>query len=622
MKSYVSNAGQRLINNLRLLCDYPFEQRCGEVLQTVFPAMTSPPARSEWDRAGIDHCMFAENADDLLSVFQCKGFSVPEFGSSQLTQCLHSIDTFSGSSCKTKQYGLIVNRVVKGEPRRKIEAALQLLVQTGKAESARLLDLEAFLEIVFLEAQKYLAGLLRSSLAEFQEQHRQRMEEGVYVEGVPFRIEGTNTPHKTPLRFIEERVLKLIAEPNNKRSWTFLSGEFGFGKTSLALHLAEALQKHGVTCLYLPVAQFRQRAFEMEGPFLWEVLRIILRDEIDAPTERHRILHAALKEIFKRDKRIILIFDGIDEHPICWRENGLMSVFGIFKTFNTTCLFVVREEFLAERSGHFQAAIKGGPGSFMLRLIEWPEPLIIEYCEHYQKRVETADARNRIGHFEEAVKSGRYVDYYGDIPKRPLFLKMLLDDVSKEDLRTRNLAELYEIYITKKFERDRATSTSKPVVLRPLSSDEDYEVVCARLFDVMTLAAGFMHVAEEGEIRLLPSLPEATLRECARKISENPLDIPTILLNSVMVPVGKRNKHHQGGYIEVAFAHTSFQEFFLARHIFAVLLGKSADSKVLQNVMPKPVIRFLQGMISSLSSDEQMKISSLHPLLTTHLHGK
>src|ERR1051325_8856704 len=103
MKSNFSNAGQRLVNDLRLLCDYPFEQRCGAVLQTVFPAISAPPARSEWDRAGIDHCMLADDSDRLLIVFQCKGFTAPEFGPSQLEQCLHSIETFTRSAFKTEQ---------------------------------------------------------------------------------------------------------------------------------------------------------------------------------------------------------------------------------------------------------------------------------------------------------------------------------------------------------------------------------------------------------------------------------------------------------------------------------------------------------------------------------------
>lgn len=493
-------------------------------------------------------------------------------------------------------------------------------MQTGKAESAHLLGLEAFLEMVFQEAQNQLTKLLRSSVAEFQGHHRLRMDERVYVENVPFRLEGSDAIRKNPLRFVEEQVLELAFAKNNKRSWTFISGEFGFGKTSLTLHLAEVLQEHEIICLYLPAAQFHPNGFNMEVPFLWEVLQIILQEEVDRESDRNRILHASLKEIFKREKRIILIFDGIDEHPVCWREDGLMNVFGIFKTFNISCLFAVREEFLAERSGHFQAAVKGSPGSFMLRLIEWSEPLILEYTKHCQKSAVATDAKARLGHFEEAVKTGRYVDYYGDIPKRPLFLKMLLDDVAKDDLRSRNLAELYTIYITNKFVSDRATSTSNPVVLRPLSLNEDSELVCARLFDVMTMAAGRMYTIEGSEVRLQPTLSEVTLRECARQTAGESLDLPSILLNSVMVPVGRRNKLRHGGRIEVAFAHTSFQEFFLARHILAVALETIIDQMILQSVLPKPVSRFLHGLIATLPTDEQVKARSrFNP--TTYIHG-
>jgi hypothetical protein len=614
MKSYVSNAGQRLINELRLLCDYPFARRCGAILEAVFPAMVETPARSEWDRAGIDLCLLAEDpSQGLLYAFQCKGFGVKEFESSQLAQCLHSIKTFFDSPVRTKRFGLVVNQIVKGENRKKVEAALELIVHAGKAESAKLLDLEAFLEMVFLEGQNQLLDLLRSSVDDFEKQHQERMGEDIYVEEVPFRIKSDDqyVLERNPLRFVKERVLKLIAESNNKRSWTFLSGEFGFGKTSLALHLAKALQANGIICLYLPVAQFRERAFEMEGLFLWEVLRIILQEDVENPSDRHRILHAALKEIFKREKKIILIFDGIDEHPICWRENGLLPVFGIFKTFNISCLFAVREEFLAERSGHFQTAVKGGPGAFMLQLTEWPEALMVEYIGHYVRGAESDDVRQRIGRFEEAIRTGHYVDYYGDIPKRPLFLKMLLDDVAKDDLNKRNLAELYEIYIAKKFESDRATSTSSPVVRRPLNLDEDYEFVRARLFDVMTMAAGLMYAVEDGELRIQPSLLETVLRDCATKISTtSPLDIPSILLNSVMVPIGYRNRNQLGGYIEVAFAHTSFQEFFLARHMVAALLENAVDTKIENCAIPKPVMRFLDGLLSALPPDERNKARS------------
>jgi hypothetical protein len=117
-----------------------------------------------------------------------------------------------------------------------------------------------------------------------------------------------------------------------------------------------------------------------------------------------------------------------------------------------------------------------------------------------------------------------------------------------------------------------------------------------------------MYSIEGGEIRLQPNLSEATLRECAVKVAGASLDPPSIILNSVMVPVGRRNRKHQGGYMDIVFAHTSFQEFFLARHIFKALLENKLDQSVLHSVVPKPVMRFLNGMISNLSLNEQAEI--------------
>src|ERR1043165_3887243 len=104
MKSYSSNAGFRLIQELRVLRDYHFEQRCGDIMRAVFPKLTSQPARSTFDCAGIDHCVLAEDRDELLLTVQCKGFDVHEFGSTQLAQCLKSIQTFARSSFTSKKH--------------------------------------------------------------------------------------------------------------------------------------------------------------------------------------------------------------------------------------------------------------------------------------------------------------------------------------------------------------------------------------------------------------------------------------------------------------------------------------------------------------------------------------
>src|SRR5580658_5064652 len=166
MKFYFYEIGRRLKRELRLLSNIPFQQKCGQILQTVFPDLVTTPARSKWEHAGIDHCVLANEEDALTIAIQCKGFEVLDFGHPQLRQCLHSIRSFSESSLSSKRYFLVVNRMVRDETRNTINAALRALVEKGKAEDAQLLDLEAFLEMVFQETQKIVAQLLRDSASD------------------------------------------------------------------------------------------------------------------------------------------------------------------------------------------------------------------------------------------------------------------------------------------------------------------------------------------------------------------------------------------------------------------------------------------------------------------------
>ncbi len=234
MKSYTSTAGARLIGELRLLRDHSFAQRCGTILQTVFPNVVPSPSSGTCDRAGIDHCAFTDGTSDLSIVFQCKGFDKPEFGASQLAQCLHSIKAFAESEFACDEYYLIVNQIVRGKDRSTIEAQLEMLTRSKKARTASLLGPEHFLEKVFKQAQRELMRDLQLSVEQFQQQHQHRMDETIYVEEAPFEFNNTERSNN-PLKFATERILQLVEQPTNKRSWTAhrvsalttFSGQFG-----------------------------------------------------------------------------------------------------------------------------------------------------------------------------------------------------------------------------------------------------------------------------------------------------------------------------------------------------------------------------------------------------------
>jgi hypothetical protein len=572
----------------------------------AYPAGLESMPMKEVDQGGIDFYTLAADHDKIMDAFQCKGFEVSEFDERQLAQCLGSIESFKQSRYTTCSYYLIVNRIVKGQFRSKLEDSLQGLVASGKTKAAKLLDLEAFLKLVFLRVQREMraqvAAIFRDSFAAFMAEHRERMQENFYATDVPFQVEGETAPRENPLKFIEEQNVSVALNKNNKRTWTFIVGEFGYGKTSLLLQVAAGLERQRIACLYLPIAQFHETAFVGEKEFLWDVLAILRREDVSRQDERNQVQLAALKELLKKEKRIVLLLDGLDEHPACYREDGLARMFGCIKSFNSTCLFSVRKEFIEDRSGLFRHALRGTfrHDSFTLFLQQWGNPLVLQFARRWGRNAVDKGSRERVRQFEAAVETGDYTRFYGDIPKRPLFLKMVLSDVAERGVRRCNLAELYLRCLRGKFLADRDTSTNNPKVRRPIGMEEDYDYVCGRLFDIMTRVAGTMWTTENSEVRLQPIVEESVVRAIIAEVAGDGLNLASVLLNSVLVPFGKRRLQGSGA-LTITFAHRSFQEFFLARHVVEKLLSAASDqTAVFASRLPEEVTGFIEGLISIL----------------------
>ncbi len=102
-------------------------------------------------------------------------------------------------------------------------------------------------------------------------------------------------------------------------------------------------------------------------------------------------------------------------------------------------------------------------------LTEWGNQDIMNYLYTYKKyNVHLKQESKQIDEFIKMVRSDSYNKYYGDIPKRPLFLKMLAEDVKTGTIKKRNLAQIYQRYLIDKFKLDRNTSVSNNVSERPL----------------------------------------------------------------------------------------------------------------------------------------------------------
>jgi hypothetical protein len=112
--------------------------------------------------------------------------------------------------------------------------------------------------------------------------------------------------------------------------------------------------------------------------------------------------------------------------------------------------------------------------------------------------------------FRELVQEGRYGEQYGDIPHRPLFLSMLIDDVRQEGVRPRSRLELFSGWIDRKIERDWLNPKATGGAIRPPIREDGAESLDrtkTHAYHVMAAAARKMISFDDaGELALLPTV--------------------------------------------------------------------------------------------------------------------
>ena len=122
-----------------------------------------------------------------------------------------------------------------------------------------------------------------------------------------------------------------------------------------------------------------------------------------------------------------------------------------------------RKSYYEERDYDFQLALpKSRKIQDKIFLIEWESQHILKYVEEYKKLNKlglTEASLIQIDKFIQIIKDNKYEVYYGDIPKRPLFLEMILRDIESGDIQKRTISELYLNYFLEKFEREALINT-------------------------------------------------------------------------------------------------------------------------------------------------------------------
>jgi len=185
---------------------------------------------------------------------------------------------------------------------------------------------------------------------------------------------------------------------------------------------------------------------------------------------------------------------------------------------------------------------------------------------------------------------------------------MLCDDIMSGDSKIKNIAKLYESYLTKKFILDREGSVLSANSARPLSKSGDIYSVTDYIFELLAKVAWKMLTVNGIQGIYNESIDEKSILELMRIEYAQMNEIIELLLNSVLIPFDKRKRR----IFRIKFAHKSFQEYFLAYYlIFVVFKEESLNMSALMLQYSRGTMDFCKYMVIEVDG-LQDKINELY----------
>lgn len=526
----------------------------------------------EFDKKGIDGFVLTSDENAIAITIQCKGFEVVEYGKDQQRQCRSEIEKYKEKGPTSSEYWLVINRPIKDRIMRdELKHDLEELIQSGKVIKAELLDQEALAEKLSHFASVKLAQWADAKRVELFEYYVSRMQVVRYISDVPFGDSVKANPVEHLLGNLQSFFSRLRAHQTSKYRFPpmfLVTSEFGFGNTSTLQALAGKWMDGGGHLIYAPAALLAGTAFSNTSGLASSILRFLVPDEVQLSPFAVQLFRDKLREMLIRSKDWLLLIDGLDENATAFKANSLQSLRNSIAELGLPAVLSARDELVETRRAEFFPAPSPDESAFdRIRLTDWPDALIIRFVRLFaasQGGHEPASFRA----FRELIESNRYNEVYGDIPKRPLFLGMLVKDAWTGDQPERQLHRLYGKYFRQKFHVDRAGDAASGSTGRPSAIIDAFglEETSERLIRVMQDAADQMlkiagSVGSRSAVHL-DTISEKQLREIARKHDVPVVQIEDIALHSLLQPAGRDPITHER---TMRFAHRSFQDWFLAR---------------------------------------------------------
>lgn len=346
---------------------------------------------------------------------------------------------------------------------------------------------------------------------------------------------------------------------------TFLLGEFGFGKTTA---LARSLMQEDLRILYVPGAAF-SREVGATKLFLSHCIETEpLLADCD-PEERNlykRMLPSVIDHLFKDENLpCVLVIDGLDESPVLCRGAGLTHLINYLEKVRIPVVLAMRSEYWRSRRGDLISTAgtqqsRGEPRRRRIRkleLLSWHEGEILRFVQRFRETCRDPGEWERLGNLESFVAEGRFSEIYGDIPKRPLFLRLIAESAAREGIPAQRIgrARLFHNWALQKICRD--LSVARPHLV---FDGEPTEEVLETAWEAMLHAAASMTQEHKGELDLLPDCSFERVRQATPRLAKM-VDVLALSLQSLLLLSNQRTGVQAP---RVSFAHRAFQEFFLA----------------------------------------------------------
>ena len=531
------------------------------------------PRRGQLDRAGVD--LAAGTGPCFEVVVQCKGTlsSDAETLAGTLRSIGKSVAKFRDSGFSTKQYILLhtVTGKLSADFATQARELCERLRIAGVSEHCDVWSINDFIVAIGKQAHSQLASFIKNAPKTLAAKDEHIVSDVPYsVSLLGYNQAGFYTGVKRPAARYHGDALEVFQWKPKPEIYLVL-GEYGMGKTSLARRYT------GKWSVFMTPAAVLSANISQSKNLLARLIDIDRFLERYDPKTRSALSDflepIAENFLLQNDNPldIALLVDGLDESPFLAGKQGLALLLDALSHIRVPVVLTMRTEFWAQRRVEFSGQFSGRQPSEravrnreirIIALESWERRDIQNLTKARQADAETKSARAHYQSFLRLIESSKYEDLYGDIPRTPFFLQLILDRVALEGPAKTKRAELMLGAIRAKLYRDsQAGHKGHPSRGGILAIDEPVQVTMRLSMIAMRTAANLMFSTD---YVLQPTCTLSELKLAAIELA--PLTDPSgLFLNSLLMPIDEDNILDTSQSFR--FSHFSFQEFLTAYNL-------------------------------------------------------